>query len=132
MTSWNRSKYGSVLLAARAELGESLADDPLAQHIALQIEAMELALESRVDLLVEKRDEEKLYAAAQAEEDALHAEHPAVRKVDEEARQAHSAARYEQGRYNRPPRPSCMACGAASPSPHQPDCSYMATVIKGM
>jgi hypothetical protein len=129
VTYWNRSKYGSILGAARAELGQALADDPLAQHLALQIEAAELALEHRVDWLVEKRDDE-LEARRQASEATL--DDTSFTSPDSVWSPPPPGPMFKpRQRGSKLPLPAfCESCGRVTGMPHATDCPAMRALIK--
>lgn len=130
MSWFSRSRYHAVLAAARAELGESLADDPLAMHLALQIEAAELALEHRVDWLIEKRDEE---LAKRREESETTLEDTSFTSPSANVIEARPLTSRAPVRESLGPRIKgrivCSWCGAEQGTPHSPVCPAMAAMI---
>lgn len=119
--SW-KYRGDSTLENARRELGVDLADDPLAQHLALQIEAAELALERRVDWLVEKRDEELEKRRAETEEtlEDCSFTSPAANVI--EARPLASGVGRVPPARPVPAKPACPDCGAVLGHPHLIHC----------
>lgn len=155
--SWNY-RSGGTLENARRALGSDLADDPLAQHLALQIETAELALVARVDWLVEKRDGELAKRRAESEETledtsftSPAAPEPMARKTCPSGAECvgncrasiigacGERLRLPDGAPLNPPRrtiatferPKCFACGAEQGTPHAPACAAMSAAIRG-